>query len=133
MQVADLNLTFVYDNQARWVEANHENPVFIYGAWGDDRRDEREDRFQYDETIRSNGWRLRTDKEALGAFLNGKGLDLIVEIEITRRNRGYGYYQRYDDKEEEKEARFDRVILLRRDGAIEAAEGCIGTWTAPSS
>jgi len=131
--MTDLNLKFVYDNQARWVEADHENTVFVYGAWGDNRGDEREDRLQYDETIRSNGWCLRADKEALKAFLNGKGLDLIVEIEITRRNRGYGYYRRYDDKEEEKEARFDKVILLRRDGAIEAAEGCIGTWTAPGS
>lgn len=130
--MTDLNLTFVYDNQARWVEASHDNTVFFYEAWSDSRGDEREDRLQYDETIRSNGWRLKIEKEALKAFLNRKDLDMIVEIEITRRNNGYGYYRRYDE-EEAKEARFDRVILLRREGAIEAAEGCIGTWTAPSS
>jgi len=129
--ITTLNLSFINDDQAKWIEADYGNTVFVYGAWGDNRGDEREDRW-YDETIRSSGWRLRIEKEALRAFLNEIGLDLITEIEITRRNKGYGYYRRYDE-EEAKEARFDRVILLRRDGAIEAAEGCIGTWTAPSS
>ena len=103
--------------------------MFIYEAWGDNRGDEPEDRFRYDETVRSSGWRLRVDKDALRTFLNKMGLDLIVEIEITRRNKGYDY-SRYDE-EEAKEARFDRVLLLRRDGTIEAAEGRLGTWTAP--
>ena len=48
-------------------------------------------------------------------------MDLIVEIEITRRNRGY------DDYTSEKEAKFDCILILRRDGTIEAAEGCVGT------
>ena len=130
--ITALNLTFVNDDQATWIEADHGNTVFVYGAWGDNRGDEREDRLRYDETIRSSGWRLRIDKEALKALLNDMGLDLIVEIEITRRNKGYGYYTRYDE-EETKESRFDRVIILRRDGTIEAAEGCLGTWTAPRS
>src|SRR5215470_1026660 len=57
------------------------------------------------------------------------GLDLIVEIEITRRNKGYDY-SRYDE-EKAKEVRFDRVLLLRGDGTLEAAEGRLRTWTAP--
>jgi len=131
--MTDLHLTFVYDDQARWVKADNGNTIFVYGAWGDNRGTEREDRLRYDETIRSSGWRLRIEKEVLTAFLNQKGLDMIVEIEITRRNKGYGYYQKYDDKEEYKETRFDRVIILRKDGTIEAAEGRLGTWSAPSS
>jgi len=87
------------------------------------------DRLRYDKTVRSSGWRLRADKEALRTFLNAMGLDLIVEIAITRRNKGYDY-SRYGE-EEAKESPFDRVILLRRDGTIEAAEGRLGTWTAP--
>ena len=128
--ITTLNLTFVNDIQARWVKADQGNTIFVYRAWGDNRGDEHEDRLRYDEIVRSNGWRLTIKKEALIRFLNGAGLDLIVEIEITRRNKGYGYDPRYDE-EENKEARFDRVILLRKDGTIEAAERCIGTWTAP--
>ncbi len=84
-----LNLKFVYSGQARWIEANRRNTVFIYEAWGDNRDDEPEDRFRYDETVRSSGWRLRVDRDALKTFLNRVGLDLIVKIEITRRNKGY--------------------------------------------
>jgi hypothetical protein len=126
-----LNLQYVYNGQVRWIEANRRNTVFIYEAWGDDRDDEPEDRFRYDETVRSSGWRLRCDKEALRTFLNKMGLDLIVEVEITRRNKDYDY-SRYDE-EGAKEARFDRIIVLRRDGTIETAEGRLGTWTAPGA
>ncbi|MFC1983843.1 hypothetical protein ACFLVO_02365 [Chloroflexota bacterium] len=127
-----LNLTFHNDFSARWIEQDSGKMFFIYGAWGDTRGDEREDTLRYDETVKSSGWRLKIDKEALKTFLNVKKCDLIVEIEITRRNSSYGNYRRYNE-EEEKEARFDRIILMRKDGTIEAAEGCIGTWTVPSS
>ncbi len=127
--VTALKLEFVYNDQARWIEASHRQTAFIYEAWGDTRGDEHDDRLRYDKTVRSSGWRLRADKEALRTFLNAMGLDLIVEIAITRRNKGYDY-SRYGE-EEAKESPFDRVILLRRDGTIEAAEGRLGTWTAP--
>jgi hypothetical protein len=126
---ATLNLEFVYGEYARWIEANHRSTVFVYEAWGDNRGDEHEDRLRYNDTVRSSGWHLRADKEALRIFLNEMGLDLIAEIEITRRNKGDDYSRH--DKEGAKEARFDRVVLLRRDGTIEAAEGRLGTWTAP--
>jgi hypothetical protein len=124
-----LNLQLVYNGQAKWTEANRRNTVFTYEAWGDNRDDEPEDRFRYDETVRSSGWRLRVDRDALKTFLDRVGLDLIVEVEITRRNKGYDY-SRYDE-EGTKAAKFDRVLVLRRDGTIEAAEGCLGTGTAP--
>ena len=127
--VTALNLEFVYNGQVRWIETSHRQTVFVYEAWGDTRGDEHHDRLRYDETVRSSGWRLRIDKEALRIFLNKVGLDLIVEIEITRRNRGYDYARH--DEEKAKEARFDRVLLLRRDGTIEVAEGRLGTWTVP--
>ena len=123
-----LNLRFVHSDQARWVDASRGKTVFVYEVWGDNRGDEREDSFRYSETVRSSGWRLRADREKLRTLLTEVGLDLIVEIEITRRNKGYDY-SRYDE-EETREARFDKVILLRKDGTIEAAEGRLGTWTA---
>lgn len=128
--VTALNLEFVHDNQARWVEAKRRNTIFVYDTWGDNRGDEHEDRLRYDENIRSSGWRLRIDKETLKNLLNKIGFDLIVEIEITRRNKGYESYSRYDE-EKTKEAHFDRVVLFRRDGTIETAEGCLGTWATP--
>jgi hypothetical protein len=68
------------------------------------------------------------DRNSLREYLNKVGMDLIVEIQITRRNRGNE--SRYD-QENAKELEFDRVILLRRDGSIEAAEGHLGSWTPP--
>ena len=124
-----LNLAFVYDGQAKWVETGRRRTVFVHEAWGDNRGDEPEERFRYDQSVRSSGSRLRCDKEALRTFLEEIGLDLVVEVEITRRNKGYGY-SRYEE-EEAKEVRFDKVLILRRDGSIEAAEGCLGTWTVP--
>ena len=125
-----LNLDFAVENQPKWVGSGSRRIVFGYEAWGDSRGDEREQRLRHDEAVRSSGWRLRANREALWAFLNEVNLDLIVEIEITRGNRGYGHWEH--DEEKAKEARFDRVILLRRDGTVEAAEGRIGTWALPS-
>ena len=127
--VTALNLQCVSHDQVQWIEGGGRSIVFTYEAWGDTRGDEHHERLRYDETVRSHGWRLRADKKALQTFLNKIGLDLIVEIEITRRNKGYDY-SRYDE-EEAKETRFDRVILLWRDGTLEAAEGRLGTWAVP--
>jgi hypothetical protein len=127
--VTALNLKFIYDDQARWIESRNQQTVFVYESWGDNRGDERTERLRYDEAVRSSGWHLRVDQEALKTFLNKVGLDLIVEIQITRRNKGYDYSQH--DEEKIKEARFDRVLLLRKDGTLEAAEGRLGTWTVP--
>ena len=124
-----LKLRFVHDNRVGWLDARRRKLAFVYEAWGDD-RDDHSERSLYDESVRSSGWRFLADKETLRDLLNRMGLDLIVEIEITRRNKS-GYEYSRDDKEEEKETRYDRVILLRRDGTIEAAEGCLGPWTAP--
>lgn len=127
-----LNLIFAYDGQVKWIEAESGAPVFSYKTWGDNRGDEREESFRYDPSVRSEGWSLRIDKRALKAFLKKMGLDLIVEIGITRKNKGYAYYSRYEE-ERAKETRYERVLLLRQDGSIEAIEGRIGTWAAPGS
>jgi hypothetical protein len=125
-----LNLKLIPDSGAKWVGAKSRDTVFVYEAWGDNRGDEGE-RLRYDETVRSSGSRLLCDKGALGTILSKTGLDLIVEIEITRRTKGYEYSRH--DEEEAKESRFDRVVVLRRDGTIETAEGCLGSWTTPRS
>jgi hypothetical protein len=84
-----LNLQYVSHNQVQWIKGEGESTVFTYEAWGDTRGDEPQERIRYDEAVRSHGWRLQVDKDALQTLLNKIGLDLIVEIEITRRNKGY--------------------------------------------
>jgi len=105
--------------------------VFTYEVWSDNRGGEDQDRRRYDRTVRSAGARLLCDKKVLKSLMTRTGLELIMEIEITRKTND-DEYPRYDEKEA-KEAIFDRVVLLRKDGGIEAAEGRIGTWAAPGS
>ena len=123
-----LKLKLIRDSGTKWVEAKSPDTVFVYEAWGDNRGDEGE-RLRYDETVRSSGSRLLCDKGALRTILNKTGFDLIMEVEITRRTKGYEY-SRYNE-EEAKESRFDRIVLLRKDGIIETAEGCLGSWATP--
>jgi hypothetical protein len=127
----ELDLLMLFDNQINWVHNGDGKRIFIYEPWGDDLSGERSYRRRYDQNIRSNGWRLSIHREALNAFLAKSGFDLIIEIEITRSNKGDDY-SRYDE-EKTRESQFDRVLLFRADGTIEAAEGRIGTWTLPGS
>lgn len=125
-----LGLRFVFENEGGWISILDGKRAFSYENWGEIPDNEREDRFQHDKTVRSRGSRLRVDKQSLQTLLKATGLDLIVEVEIERRNKGYGH-SRYDE-EKAKEERFDRVFLLRRDGSIEIAEGRSGSWATPS-
>jgi len=126
-----LRVDFVVGKSPTWVSRNDVRTVVAYEAWADEPSDDRHDRGRYDETIRSNGWRLRLAPAALRHLLERRRLDLIVEVEIHRRNRGYE--PRHDEEEEAKETRFDRVLLFRAHGSIEGAEGRIGTWQLPRS
>jgi hypothetical protein len=127
--VSALTLEFVYDNALKWVQAGDHNTVFGYESWSDVRWDDFDERSLYDNEVRSSGWRLRVSRKALEAFLKKAGLDLIVKVQIDRRNKGYEY-SRYDQKETKK-SKFDRLFLLRRDGTVEAAEGRFGAWKIP--
>ncbi len=100
-----------------------------YQAWGDTRGDEPEERIRYDSDVRSSGWRFLMDRDALQGYLKRMKRDLIVKVEITRTNKGYEDW-RHDEEKPEK-ARYHRVLLLRRDGTIESAEGRLGTWAPP--
>jgi hypothetical protein len=127
-----LNVAMVIDCPAiRWTEKRTQVTAFSYEAWGDTRGDEHHDSLRFDKSVRSTGWRLRIDRNVLKNFLHKIDLDLIVEVQTTRRNRGYEYS--FHDEKSTKGGTFDKIVLLRRDGSIETAEGCVGTWTTSSS
>jgi len=127
----ELNLSMLYDKQINWVHNGNGKRIFIYEPWGDDLSGERAYRRRYNQNVRSNGWRLSIDRDALKAFLAKSNFDLIIGIEVSRNNMGDDYSRR--DKEKTKESQFGRILLFRADGTIEAAEGYIGTWVSLSS
>jgi hypothetical protein len=128
--IAALELASVYDGCQKWVRIADGAQAFNYNAWSDNRWDDYDERRVSDDKVRSEGWRLQVSTESLSKLLTEKGLDLIVEIQITRKNKGYEYSQHNEKKT--KEGRFDRVLLLRRDGTIEAADGRLGSWRTSS-
>lgn len=122
-------LQFQYGHPSKWTAQSGRVTVLEYDAWSDFRHSEDDRRYRYDEQVRSDGWRLLALRDVLRNHLKKMNLDMIVEIEITRRNKPY-VYSEYDS-EKTKEAIFDKILLLRKDGTIETAEGPIGAWTAP--
>lgn len=112
-----------------WIDSCNGDRVFNYEAWGS-ARDNSQREYIYDGDVLSDGHRLKISNHHLKRYLNVVGLDLIIEIEITRRASKDGI-TRYD-QESEKEARYTRLYLLRKTGEIFTAEGCVGAWT-PSS
>ena len=108
----------------RWSNSKAQQSMFVYEAWGVDAEDE--ERYRNDFAVA--GQRLLAHKEQLLSFLHDQGLDLVVEVEVTRRERET---RRYAGEEEDAspEGRFARIYLFGGEGNLEVAEGCLGTWT----
>lgn len=103
----------------RWYGSQSKTPMFIYEVWGETENDEE----RYVSSIRPAGNRLLAHRAQLLNFLQSQALDLIVEVEVTRRGRE----NRYDSDEEtpNPESRFDRLYLMRSGGDLDIAEGRI--------
>jgi hypothetical protein len=112
-----------------WSVSNEPKSSIVYEAWGESRWDARDDRMRYEENVRSSGSRLRIARGLLKEFLAKSRCDLIAEVRIIKRNKGYYDYSQHEDKA--KEETFVKIILFRNDGKIEDANGRIGTWSAP--
>lgn len=102
----------------RWYGSLSKTPMFIYEVWGEAENDEE----RYVSSIRPAGNRLLAHRAQLLNFLQSQALDLIIEVEVTRRGREN---QRYDSDEEtpNPESRFDRLYLMRSGGDLDIAEG----------
>ena len=107
-----------------WSSNVNGRPMFRYESWGQPLRDDD----HYSTYPDVAGDRLLVEKGQLLEFLRGEGLDLIVEVEVTRRGREsrrhYG-----EEGASKPEGRFVRLYRLDSRGGLEVAEGCIGTWT----
>lgn len=120
-----LGLSRQTDHGARWFRSGHAEPTFIYEVWGHPEvEDDRE--IYYDDGVRSDGHRLLVRISDLAEFLHGQGLEMIMEAGSRRDAKGKSSSS-YDDKES-TEVRFDRLLLFRLDGTIQAAERDVGTW-----
>jgi hypothetical protein len=65
-------------------------------------------------------------------FLKRNQRDLIFEIDLKRERGGRSYQKRKKEEPERIfEGRFCGIFLLRHDGTIHTAEGCVGTWPIP--
>ena len=108
----------------RWSDGEAEHSMFVYEAWGVDAEDEE----RYRDGFAVAGNRLVVHKEQLLNFLGQQALDLIIEVEVKRREREN---RRYIGEEEDarQEGRFARIYLLDGDGKLAVAEGRLGTWT----
>ena len=107
-----------------WSSGEAEQPMFVYEAWGVDAEDE--ERYRGDFAV--CGQRLLAHREQVLSFLRSQGLDLVIEVEVTRRERRN---RRFTGEEEgaSLEGRFARLYLLDGEGNLEVAEGRLGTWT----
>jgi len=123
-----LRLQLDPEDSMRWIGTSAVDQ-FRYVAWSDDMSDEAS-RYKSD-SVRSDGYRLVATRSAIQKYLNAKNIDLIIEVEVTRRTKDSHGYEN-DDSQALTEAQYDRVFVLRRDGTIEAAEGRAGAWATPS-
>ena len=115
----------------QWFREGADTPSFIYEAWGEREREGHGPYRYFGGGVACSGHRLLVRKEDLAAFLCTEGQDLIAEIEITRRDqRGSG--SSYDTKDSKRTV-FDRLFLLRRSGALEAAEQSFAAWRSDCS
>ncbi|MGW5959345.1 hypothetical protein, partial [Methylorubrum thiocyanatum] len=113
-----------------WRQGGRGAVAFEFRNWSDTPGDADENRQRYDPAVRSSGWQLIAEREALHDCLQAAGLDLLIEIEITKRTKANAGWS--DDDEGSRRTRGTRLFVLRRDGSIDAAEGRVGAW-APLS
>ena len=125
-----LGLEQRYYHGVKWFREGADGPALIYESWGERERDHDPHRY-LGEMVVCSGHRLLVRKEDLAEFLHSEGRDLIADIAITRhyqRRSGPSY-----DTEDSKISVFDRLLLLRRAGAVEAAERSFEAWRSDCS
>lgn len=114
----------------QWFRNGAEKPSFICESWGP-REPENPNGHYYDDSGAYSGRRLLARKEDLAEFLGMQGCELIMDIGVTRNERRPS--KRYFGTEDARRAVFDRILLLKRDGSVEAAERSLKAWLSHRS
>lgn len=115
------NLQLAFEDQPRWRNVSGET-VVSYRAWSNVRWSDNGQRILYGEHMLSSGYQLCMNREALKEYLDRLEMDLIVEVQITRGNRGDE--SRYD-QENAKEYDGVDVFRLVEDSAHRVSRICI--------
>jgi hypothetical protein len=110
----------------RWIGSDAD-VRFRYVAWSDDMSDAAS---RYSTgPLRSYGHRLLGSAAAIQEFLLAQNMDLIIEVDLTRRiGESYGG----DDSKNSKEAQYDFVVVLARKDPSKVPTTS-GTWGIPGS
>ncbi|MGD0470302.1 MAG: hypothetical protein ABSA54_18120 [Terriglobales bacterium] len=107
-----------------WPE--HDGVVFRYERWKS-HRDRSSSAYEGPE-LRTSGYRLYSTFGATLDLLKRSGRDLIFEVRITRKQGGSRYQIRTEEESLRLEGRFCGIVLLRADGTLHTADGCLGAW-----
>ena len=105
----------------RWLDQNGIAAI-LDRAWSDDANYSDRSDFRY----RVHGHRLLIRRDKLKELLDKTELDLAVELTMRR---GIGKDYRHTGVKEE-ETEFDRIIIFRQTGGVEATGKRLGTWRA---
>jgi len=105
-----------------WVRKRGGEAALMYEAWCDEPPSEED---YSTRNINSAGWRFLARTDVVQSYLLKKNMDLICEIQISRRLRSEDR-RSYDS--DEKQKTHNKIILLRAQGELEDANGHIGAW-----
>jgi hypothetical protein len=114
------------DRIVTWPEKD--GVVYCYERW----KNKRDTKGEYrGMAIKTDGHRLFASVPQVLKYLSRVDRELIVEVRISRRRGGNRYQIRKEEEHLKLEGRFDAVLLLKRDGSVHTADGCLGTWPIP--
>lgn len=109
---------------AQWTAKGQQEPMFMFETWQNGSDDEAR-HLSHQETT---GYRLLANKAQLQAFLIAQKMDLIIEVEITRRGQKNRTWSN-DQDEAQEDRKFTRLYLIRSNGKLEVTTGNLGAWT----
>jgi hypothetical protein len=115
-----LGLVRAIDGRPSWIDSSGKSVIKSIN-WSDEGEYTQSNHRDY----HLYGGRLLIRRSALMGLLDQEGLDLAVELTIRR---GDGDRQRSNSKGQGEETEYDRIILFRQDGKIEATGKRLGRW-----
>lgn len=98
--------------------------MFIFESWGVEKPDDK-----YSASFSSEGHRLLVHRKQLSQFLNDAKFDLIMEVQVNRREKSE---EKFTIQKEDPRTQFDRIYRLTGAGALSIAEGHLSTWLSDS-